>query len=722
MQKKIMRILLAVVTITFLVFVNSCQDEDPTEPEDQPTGDVTIPATTKIMSEQEFDNSLVSISSDSTTFTFSSGTSSISGIAEDDIVFLPTEHGLLRKVTNVTQSGSQIQIETEQGTLAEAIENGKLTYRVTLSTNQIKKIQYYRDGISLDTTHMKKISGTNFDFNLDQVLYDFDNNQNTTNDQIRLNGNFSLTTDIIIEIDIKWFKLEKVQFGFAAVNSEDLELTGGIEFNFEKEIRIAKINFTPIHLQIGALPVIITPELDLNVGVSGFANSSITTGIENEFSYEAGVLYENGPGWRTYDDFENTFSYTPPTLTANAGARAFVKPEIGMYVYSVLGGYANASLYGELLASTNQDPWWSLYLGVDVGVGARAKALGKELFDFEKSDLLSYRHLLAAASEGPTNEPPDTPSNPNPSNNAIDVSTTTSLSWACSDPEGDPIIYDIYFGTSTYPPLLETNYASTNFDPGALSANTTYYWQITAEDDIGNSTEGNVWSFTTVSNNSPSKKLLYLKYRDPADWTTPNASGSQSIEISHWEENGYEITTLSLDDVTITNQLLSDYEVLRLYSSVQRTFTQNESDAIYNFVLNGGRLMADVPHTSDVDAVSSFGVDDIEGANGGSSGLNWYYHGAPLTISPVSGPINGVSSIACESMDRPRLSGNNLTVDAYHSGYPAIAHGSYGSGKVILIFLTSWSHDKTYPGNAYRANITQADNIEFLQECIRYLK
>ncbi|MBW7846329.1 MAG: hypothetical protein H3C45_11990 [Bacteroidia bacterium] len=172
---------------------------------------------------------------------------------------------------------------------------------------------------------------------------------------------------------------------------------------------------------------------------------------------------------------------------------------------------------------------------------------------------------------------------------------------------------------------------------------------------------------------------------------------------------------MDLSTTTINSSLLSQYKVIRLCSYKGRTYTTAEGDAMYNFVTAGGKLLADVPFTNDVPISSKYGVSTIQGQNGGSSGLDWHYHGAPLTFGPISGPVGTLNSMACESMDRPVLiSGHNLTIDAKIDNYPAIVHGTFGNGKVVLTFLAFWAHDATYPGNAYRANIYQEQNLQFL--------
>jgi hypothetical protein len=102
-----------------------------------------------------------------------------------------------------------------------------------------------------------------------------------------------------------------------------------------------------------------------------------------------------------------------------------------------------------------------------------------------------------------SNNPPNTPSNPDPTNGETGVDVNVDLSWTCSDPDGDPLTYDVYFGDSSPPPLVSTGQSSTSYDPGLMNFGTTYYWKIKAIDNHGASTEGPIWSFTTFSNNPP---------------------------------------------------------------------------------------------------------------------------------------------------------------------------------------------------------------------------
>jgi uncharacterized protein (TIGR02145 family) len=97
------------------------------------------------------------------------------------------------------------------------------------------------------------------------------------------------------------------------------------------------------------------------------------------------------------------------------------------------------------------------------------------------------------------NLPPNAPSDPGPADQATEVGTGAILSWNCTDPNQDPLTYDVYFGTNDNPPKAGSDIATESFDPGQLDPNTTYYWKVIAKDDSGLTTSGPVWQFTTGS-------------------------------------------------------------------------------------------------------------------------------------------------------------------------------------------------------------------------------
>jgi uncharacterized protein (TIGR02145 family) len=100
--------------------------------------------------------------------------------------------------------------------------------------------------------------------------------------------------------------------------------------------------------------------------------------------------------------------------------------------------------------------------------------------------------------DGETNYPPSAPSHPTPIDNAINQPTIINFSWRGSqDREGDPLTYDVYFGTDN-PPLTKLfTDIDTVFLSIGLTQGTIYYWQVFAKDNHSNLSPGPVWRFQT---------------------------------------------------------------------------------------------------------------------------------------------------------------------------------------------------------------------------------
>jgi PKD repeat protein len=113
------------------------------------------------------------------------------------------------------------------------------------------------------------------------------------------------------------------------------------------------------------------------------------------------------------------------------------------------------------------------------------------------STLSTQRWYTFTTKANQTNNPPNTPSNLYPSNGSIDVSVTDYLSWTGGDPDGDPVTYDIYFGTINSPPKVISNQSSVSYNPGTMNYSTIYYWKIIAWDNHSTNTVSPTWYFTT---------------------------------------------------------------------------------------------------------------------------------------------------------------------------------------------------------------------------------
>ena len=92
------------------------------------------------------------------------------------------------------------------------------------------------------------------------------------------------------------------------------------------------------------------------------------------------------------------------------------------------------------------------------------------------------------------------PSVISPKNRADEVKVEdVVLEWSCVDQnKGDSLSYDVYFDKTNNPKLFEKNINQSYFKiDDYLDLETTYYWKIIATDKFGETSESEIWSFTT---------------------------------------------------------------------------------------------------------------------------------------------------------------------------------------------------------------------------------
>ncbi|MFZ4522240.1 MAG: FISUMP domain-containing protein [Bacteroidales bacterium] len=116
----------------------------------------------------------------------------------------------------------------------------------------------------------------------------------------------------------------------------------------------------------------------------------------------------------------------------------------------------------------------------------------------------------------PESQYPSTPSGPLPANMATSVPLSVTLGWtASSDPQGDPVTYDVIMDTTSEfmtPIMVKANLYtnSCKIDSTLLQTEKTYFWKVTARDNHGNSSAGPPWRFTTQG-------IVYGSFTDPRD-------------------------------------------------------------------------------------------------------------------------------------------------------------------------------------------------------------
>jgi hypothetical protein len=180
------------------------------------------------------------------------------------------------------------------------------------------------------------------------------------------------------------------------------------------------------------------------------------------------------------------------------------------------------------------------------------------MFTVDSSDLPAVRDVGVSVvnpdpSEGPSNvmtftilappnHAPAAAFEPDPADKSSNVPTNKELAWRGSDPDGQPLHYNIAFGTSSPPPRTASGLTSTSYNPGRLETDTKYYWRVTASDGLS-TTVGPIWSFRTTDKGSPNHAPAIPYNPNPAD----RATDVTTDQVLSWRSQDKDKDRLTYD-------------------------------------------------------------------------------------------------------------------------------------------------------------------------------
>ncbi|MCK5038731.1 MAG: hypothetical protein KAS16_06490, partial [Thermoplasmata archaeon] len=110
----------------------------------------------------------------------------------------------------------------------------------------------------------------------------------------------------------------------------------------------------------------------------------------------------------------------------------------------------------------------------------------------------TFASLISNFQYNISNLPPEMPHTPNPANVSVGHLINLNLTWECSDPDGDIIYYDVYFGQlgDAMAPIASDLENITYYEIIDLELNTMYSWFVRASDAF-NTVRSETWVFAT---------------------------------------------------------------------------------------------------------------------------------------------------------------------------------------------------------------------------------
>ena len=139
------------------------------------------------------------------------------------------------------------------------------------------------------------------------------------------------------------------------------------------------------------------------------------------------------------------------------------------------------------------------------------------------------------------NNDPTVPANPQPANQASAQPTSIALGWSCTDPDGDELTYDVYFGLSNPPSELKgSNLSVPSLSLSGLDTGATYYWSVLARDTHGGMTSGPGLAVQDVGNSDkPYGTCSGVPAVRRLQWLGSEYTGSQLFAVQSQQRQFY---------------------------------------------------------------------------------------------------------------------------------------------------------------------------------------
>jgi hypothetical protein len=279
--------------------------------------------------------------------------------------------GYLIKVVSNTGQGTGRVIKGLQAALGDAITEGEIAFKKSLKPSDLASSKSLRPSVHA--------LSDKFGFAFDEILYDEDSNTSTTDDQIRVQGDFNFEYNDGITADVTWKKKWGIPlypngvYLRAAVGirqSANISVISKLTKKIEKSIELKSYTFDSFTIFVGPVPLVFVPKIVVSVNAVGQATAKLEYSAHEKFNALAGVEYDDG--------FNNISELTPikdifSSELKSAEATGKFDGNLGiraeLLLYDIVGPYIEISGGVQVDAATKRNPFWILNGSVAMRLG-----------------------------------------------------------------------------------------------------------------------------------------------------------------------------------------------------------------------------------------------------------------------------------------------------------------------------------------------------------------
>lgn len=325
-----------------------------------------------------------------------SGDAPVQDIEPGDILVGTEQGGFLRRATSVSRPGTQVVVETEQTSLAEAADSLSFESTITLGTGATGQAvekgnvqwgatytRYAAPGVTAEERALRIDD-------LTLVSGEVCNNSGSNCADVSVvvpSGRVQFTPEMDVAVDIGFFELQR----FRAVGSGDLRFdisaeasaSGKLEKTGEKELyQFSKPFYYP-----GPPPLVGEVRLTFLAGyeLDTEAQYRLETGFDSNYGVEIGAEYTED-SWSEVFSVNTSFDPHPleSELEGKVRSRVFVTSDASVIFYTAAGPNMFVQPYLQGQATFAEECVLDLTAGMDAGLGFKVEILSHNVATFDK--------------------------------------------------------------------------------------------------------------------------------------------------------------------------------------------------------------------------------------------------------------------------------------------------------------------------------------------------
>ncbi len=350
-----------------------------------------IAAETRVLSRSSLRH-LAEVSGDAGILTFSEITPELEALRPGEIIVGDVSNaapeGFLRRIVSTTHQGNGLRLETEFASLEEVIVDGQLRFSTPLDPDDVISYSVAADGVTLvgwsPPGARRRPSGHAMPL-AQQRPFEIQLSNVRILDVAEINGMITFEPTLDLDIDWRFGKLRTASVTLTANEEARLSIrqtrfSAGVGEVFE----ITRLHLGATTLFVGPVPVVVSYDLVVHVGLLGDVQVGVEHSIVQTASLTGGLTYEDGH-ISPYSDFDNDFRYSAPSVFLESAVKAYAGPELFVKLYGVAGPYVNVHGYLKVEVHAGIESYVQVLGGLEANAGLK----------FELN-ILSNKVMLAA--------------------------------------------------------------------------------------------------------------------------------------------------------------------------------------------------------------------------------------------------------------------------------------------------------------------------------------